>query len=97
MTAGGEGRCSTCGHAATEHRPRFGCCEATLVGEEWEGCPCNLVSTAVDEMRCSACLHPAHRGPCHVTVRSPLVAPPNGDFPCACPPDADWPGEDDDA
>jgi hypothetical protein len=65
MTAGGEGRCSTCGHAATEHRPRFGCCEATLVGEEWEGCPCNLVSTAVDEMRCSACLHPAHRGPCH--------------------------------
>lgn len=50
--------------------------------------------TAVDEMRCPSCLHPAHRGPCQVTVRSPLVAPPNGDFQCACPPDADWPGED---
>lgn len=53
-------------------------------------------STTVDERRCSVCHHAYHRGPCRVTVRSPLVEPPNGDFSCACPPDADWPGEDDD-
>jgi hypothetical protein len=51
--------------------------------------------TAVDEKRCPRCWHSPHRGYCYALIRLVLVEG-NPPLYCTCPPDADWPGEDDD-
>jgi hypothetical protein len=48
---------------------------------------------AVGDGRCSACGHAYHRGYCYVRIRLVLVDG-NPSLYCTCPPDADWPGED---